>query len=118
MKEVPLTPDDPGYVAPKEETESTDEDKADADESSEKAEKKESDDDDEVIVEDAVKEEPKPKEIVPQMKNVTYNEWDHLNNQPPLWMRDPKNVTNAEYNEFYRATFKGEGRFTLLGTFS
>ncbi|KAG8903450.1 hypothetical protein FRB99_003272 [Tulasnella sp. 403] len=96
---VPLTPEDEGYVPPKEKKEKTRDE-------SEKAEKS---DEEEGVVED---EPEKPEESEgaqddPQKtKVVTKWVWNHLNNQPPLWMRDPKNVTDEEYNEFYRATFK------------
>lgn len=100
-EQVPLEPEDEGYVAPKTEEEKEAEEAAKA-AAKEKAEEDEMD----VVVEDV--EEEAPKEEVPQFKTVTKQIWDHLNNQPPLWMRDAKNITNEEYNVFYRATFKGE----------
>ncbi|KAJ3555888.1 hypothetical protein NM688_g2333 [Phlebia brevispora] len=39
-------------------------------------------------------------------KPVIVDEWVHLNSQPPIWMRDPKTVTDEEYERFYQATFK------------
>ncbi|KAF8489119.1 heat shock protein Hsp90 [Gautieria morchelliformis] len=72
-------------------------------------------DEDEAIVEDAgdaedaedVKitvdeEEEKPL----KMKTVVTTDWLHLNAQPPIWTRDPKTVTDEEYKNFYKATFK------------
>jgi heat shock protein beta len=65
-------------------------------------------DDDEVVVEDVPSaDEAKEKEAPPpKMKSVVVDEWVHLNSQPPLWMRDGKNITDEEYSLFYQATFK------------
>jgi len=41
-----------------------------------------------------------------KMKSVQVTEWVQANPQPPLWMRDPKDVTDDEYKQFYQATFK------------
>ncbi|KAF8592600.1 heat shock protein Hsp90 [Ramaria rubella] len=63
---------------------------------------------DEAIVEDVddvkitLEEEEKPL----KMKTVITEEWVHLNEQPPIWTRDPKTVTDEEYVNFYKATFK------------
>ncbi|OBZ70180.1 Endoplasmin [Grifola frondosa] len=62
-------------------------------------------DDEEAVVEevtDETEEEAKP----PKTKTVTVDEWIHMNSQPPIWMRDPKTVTDEEYELFYQATFK------------
>ncbi|KAF8175376.1 heat shock protein Hsp90 [Pholiota molesta] len=56
-------------------------------------------DEDEAIVEDITKDDEK-------MVNVTKEQWSHLNAQPPLWSRDPKNITDDEYRSFYTAYFK------------
>lgn len=32
--------------------------------------------------------------------------WKRLNDQPPIWMRDPKSLTEADYNGFYKSAFK------------
>lgn len=40
------------------------------------------------------------------MKNVTTEEWVRLNDQPPLWMRDQKEVSKDEVNQFFMSTFK------------
>ncbi|PPQ69873.1 hypothetical protein CVT24_003208 [Panaeolus cyanescens] len=68
-------------------------------------------DDDEAIIEEIVKEEEAKEEAekeapAPIMKTVTKEQWTHLNGQPPLWARDPKNITDAEYTLFYKSTFK------------
>ncbi|SGY97407.1 BQ5605_C035g11402 [Microbotryum silenes-dioicae] len=59
------------------------------------------DDDSEVKVEDV---DDKPKE--PKTKEVTTTEWQLINDRAPLWMRDPKEVTKTEYEEFFKGAFK------------
>ncbi|KAG1770099.1 Hsp90 protein-domain-containing protein [Suillus occidentalis] len=59
------------------------------------------DEDEAMVEEDAEKESASPK-----MKKVTVGHWEHLNSQPPLWMRDPKTVTDEEYELLYQGTFK------------
>ncbi|KAF7332190.1 Heat shock protein [Mycena kentingensis (nom. inval.)] len=62
-----------------------------------------SEDADEAIVEEEVEEkEPVP----PKMKSVVVEDWDRLNALPPLWMRDPKNATDEDYELFYTAFWK------------
>ncbi|GAA6041542.1 hypothetical protein JCM8097_004254 [Rhodosporidiobolus ruineniae] len=48
---------------------------------------------DEEDAEKAVKEEPK---------------WELVNDRPPLWMRDPKEVSDEEYEDFFMKTFKAQ----------
>ncbi|GBE79623.1 Heat shock protein 90 homolog [Sparassis crispa] len=59
-------------------------------------------DEDEAVVEDVSE----AKEEMPKTKSVTVDEWIHMNSQPPIWMRDPKTVSEEEYELFYQATFK------------
>ncbi|KAH9951681.1 heat shock protein Hsp90 [Amylocystis lapponica] len=61
-------------------------------------------DEDEVLVEDA--DEPAKAEKEVKTKSVAIDEWIHMNSQPPIWMRDPKTVTDEEYELFYQATYK------------
>ncbi|KAG0365162.1 Hsp90 protein-domain-containing protein [Gamsiella multidivaricata] len=53
--------------------------------------------DDEVVVEEA-KEETKEK---PAPVTISYEEDDLMNSNKPIWIRDPKTVTEAEYQAFY-----------------
>ncbi|KAI9001433.1 heat shock protein Hsp90 [Trametes punicea] len=63
-------------------------------------------DEDEAIVEDVSDEKEAEEKREPKLKPITVEEWIHLNSQPPIWMRDPKTVTDEEYENFYQATFK------------
>lgn len=67
-------------------------------------------DDDEAILED-VPSENKDTEAPPvKMKSVLVDEWVQLNSQPPIWTRDPKNVTDEEYTLFFNVFFKDFSR--------
>ncbi|PFH34041.1 Hsp90 domain-containing protein [Besnoitia besnoiti] len=35
-----------------------------------------------------------------------YYEWEHLNTQPPIWRRDESQLTDKDYVDFYKSTFK------------
>ncbi|CBZ55026.1 putative heat shock protein 90 [Neospora caninum Liverpool] len=43
-----------------------------------------------------------------KFKTVThrYYEWEHLNTQPPIWRRDERQLTDKDYVDFYKSTFK------------
>ncbi|GAA5870032.1 hypothetical protein JCM3774_004341 [Rhodotorula dairenensis] len=58
---------------------------------------------DELEVEDAKDEQEDGEEAAPL---VEAPHWDLVNDRQPLWMRDPKQVTEEEYVEFYKKTFK------------
>ncbi|KAF8760295.1 Heat shock protein Hsp90 [Rhizoctonia solani] len=66
-------------------------------------------DEDEAIIEDVKEDDEKKEEPASPptpMKNVTTEEWVRLNDQAPLWMREPKDVTKDEVNQFFMSTFK------------
>ncbi|KLO10241.1 heat shock protein Hsp90 [Schizopora paradoxa] len=63
-------------------------------------------DEDEVVVEEVEESADEVKEKEVKMKTVVVDEWKHLNPLPPIWMRDPKDVTEEEYKLFYKGTFK------------
>ncbi|PVG03593.1 heat shock protein Hsp90, partial [Serendipita vermifera] len=83
-----------------------DELEAAAEETPEKKETPKADDDEEAVVEEVKEDEKTVENTEVKMKNVTIEEWVHLNDQPPLWSREPKDVTEEEYKNFYKATFK------------
>ena len=48
-------------------------------------------------------EDEKPKIV---MKEQSKPAWVQLNTQPPLWMRDPKSITDEEHIQFYQTHYK------------
>jgi len=70
-------------------------------EKKEKKEKKEDDDEDEDEDEDEEEEEKKTKKI-----KRTVWEWEQVNTQKALWLRSKEDITDEEYNEFYKALTK------------
>eukprot|EP01036_Dinobryon_divergens_P021998 gene21998-30230_t len=58
-------------------------------------------DDEEPKVVDVDEEEKKDKKKK-KVKSVTKS-WNHLNEQKPIWMRKPEDVTTAEYASFYKS---------------
>ncbi|KDQ20503.1 hypothetical protein BOTBODRAFT_50594 [Botryobasidium botryosum FD-172 SS1] len=111
---------DPDYV-PTEEEQIEFTDAEEEEESKDEVNIKVDVDEDEAVVEDVTEtkeapEEEKKKPVIP-LKNVTTEEWVQLNDQPPLWTRDSKNVTQEEYDLFYRATFKDHNNPLALHQF-
>ena len=49
-----------------------------------------------------VDEEDKKEKKTKKVKQVTKS-WSHLNEQKPIWMRKPEDVTSAEYASFYKS---------------
>ncbi|TFK28756.1 HSP90-domain-containing protein [Coprinopsis marcescibilis] len=85
-------------------------------EPSETATDSEPKDEDAAVVEDVIREEeqkPFMPPTPPPTKNVTIEEWTHINSQPPLWSRDPKSISDCKwpiYEAFYTGFFKDFGR--------
>ena len=55
--------------------------------------------------EDASTDETKVEDVEEEKKTTRtekYNEWDHLNQDKPIWNRNPKEVTHEEYSSFYK----------------
>merc|ERR1712164_186154 len=81
--------------------EKTNEKEVTDDEDEEEEPKVEDVDADEPKVEDVDEEKEKTKKTK-KIKEVTH-EWDHLNDQKPIWMRKPEDVTSEEYATFYKS---------------
>ncbi|OZJ05726.1 hypothetical protein BZG36_01337 [Bifiguratus adelaidae] len=76
----------------------------------------------EISEEANVKDDTEAAEKEPKREKVEVKEWELLNTQNPIWTRDPKEVTENEYMDFYKTLdkepeakpiiwshFKGEG---------
>lgn len=84
----------PIYLKVKKEIEDED-DEDDEDEDSEEEEEGE----------DGEKKEKKEKEIKEKKKKIIY-EWEQINTQKAIWLRNKEDVSEQEYNDFYKAISK------------
>ena len=66
----------------------------------EEEEKKEDGDDIEVSEEEEEKE--------PEMEEVTTYEYEQINTDPAIWARDKDDITDEEYQEFWKVVSKGD----------
>jgi len=64
-------------------------------------EAKEGETDDDVKVEDEDDEKPKVK-----MVDKTVYDWENMNDNKPIWLRNPKDVEDTDYNAFYKSFSK------------
>ena len=88
-------PDEESSETPDESTTTDDADTTDPN----KVEVEDASDDDAPTVEDVDTTKPKKTKTIQE----TTNEWNHLNQQRPLWMRKADEVTEDEYAAFYKA---------------
>merc|ERR1711988_444573 len=99
-KDVEVTDDedDEDDEEEKEDKNNTDDSKVEQNDS-----KEDDEDNDKPVVEDCDDcEESKEPEKKTKTITETYLEWDHLNEQKPIWTRSNSEVTKEEYNSFYK----------------
>jgi molecular chaperone HtpG len=68
-----------------------------------------------IKVEDAPTDESKDKK---EKKTITYNEWELLNEQKPIWTRKPDDVTPEQYEAFYKNVSSDNGNYAKVKHFS
>ncbi|WVR08263.1 hypothetical protein IAU60_005310 [Kwoniella sp. DSM 27419] len=69
------------------------------------------DGDDDDFEDDVDYDEQTPKEE--KFETVVEEKWIRINDKAPLWMREPKDVSEQEYRQFYKAVTKDESSETL-----
>lgn len=79
----------------------TEEEVPDDEEEEEKEKKEGEEEEEEPKVEEVTEEEATKEKKTKKVKKVTH-EWDVLNKQKPIWMRPKDEVTEEEYNAFYK----------------
>ncbi len=68
-----------------------------------------------IKVEDAPTDEAEDKK---EKQTVTYNEWELLNEQKPIWTRKPDDVTSEQYEAFYKNVSSDHGNYAKVKHFS
>lgn len=48
-----------------------------------------------------------------EFETVVEEKWVRVNDKAPIWMREPKEVSDEEYKEFYKAVAKDANAETL-----
>jgi len=108
----------------KEEDEDIEEKKGESDEDSEDKDDEEGEDDEddeddaegEVVLTDDSEEEKVEKE--PEMEEVTTYSWEQMNANKPLWNRDKDEISDDEYQSFYKVISKDTANATSWNHFS
>ena len=76
------------------------------------SESKEAKDEDEVVVEDVPETETKK-----EPEFVTVADWERVNSQKPIWLRNPSKVTQEEYDDFFKQHYKESKKPLKVGHF-
>lgn len=64
------------------------------------------------------KSEDKKEEQEEEEEEVTKCDWEHINEQKPIWLRNPSEVSEDDYNNFYKAISKDSEKPLLYSHFS
>ena len=70
-----------------------------------------SDDDKPKIEEVTEEDEAGEKEKEKKTREESYEEWDLVNDQKPIWTRKEKTITNDEYKDFFKTISGGSGQY-------
>lgn len=67
-------------------------------------------DDDKPKIEEVTEDEPEKKKEK-KTREESYEEWDLVNDQKPIWTRKEKTITNDEYKEFFKTISGGSSQY-------